>query len=421
MTQPYLPQCLRPGRCVNCENEPLIANLAMYYRKCLAKGRQNSMKGLPRTAISVQREATTLRDKQNVQALKYVGPMLAKVLLSGLAMEPRGEPLTVSQCQPESSHGTGLHRVAMQECRTAPLSPKRSRPQAGKENFKDGVQTCPLLFTGGQWKARLLLDHREIKSLSTQAKLRSRGVECQIRSLPLGDMLWTAVNEANLSDPEVLLGYIIERKTCEDLEASIIDKRSREQNFRLIERGMGKVMYLLEGKPVTQRLQAYLSSCCIGQGFSILYTDSLRDSVDKLFHLHFHISARLRATCSGAISTVDAIKPLMTYEDYETSCVKDRDSRDIRTIFGMQLRQVTGCSTAKVLALLGRYPTPRSLMLSLEVADTTDECMQLLDEVFQTTPDKTFSKSTKERIIKLFLENDYSTVRDSSVLRSSNP
>ncbi len=55
------------------------------------------------------------------------------------------------------------------------------------------------------------------------------------------------------------------------------------------------------------------------------------------------------------------------------------------------------------------------------MAGATDECMQLLDEVFQTTPDKTFSKSTKERIMKLFLENDYPTVRDSSGLRSSNP
>ncbi len=56
------------------------------------------------------------------------------------------------------------------------------------------------------------------------------------------------------------------------------------------------------------------------------------------------------------------------------------------------------------------------------MAATADECMQLLDEVFHTTPGKIFSKSTKERIVQLFLDNDYPTVKDSSVLCSnSNP
>lgn len=57
-----------------------------------------------------------------------------------------------------------------------------------------------------------------------QSALLQKGVPCETRQLPLGDMLWIAKRE---DDPasEVLLGYIVERKTASDLASSIIDGR----------------------------------------------------------------------------------------------------------------------------------------------------------------------------------------------------
>ena len=57
-----------------------------------------------------------------------------------------------------------------------------------------------------------------------QSALLQKGVPCETRQLPLGDMLWVARRK---DDPtsEVLLGYIIERKTASDLASSIVDGR----------------------------------------------------------------------------------------------------------------------------------------------------------------------------------------------------
>lgn len=60
--------------------------------------------------------------------------------------------------------------------------------------------------------------------VAPQSTLLQQGVRCETRQLPLGDMLWIARRR---DDPtsEVLLGYIVERKTASDLASSIIDGR----------------------------------------------------------------------------------------------------------------------------------------------------------------------------------------------------
>lgn len=72
------------------------------------------------------------------------------------------------------------------------------------------------------------LDHFKPSYLAVrgppQSSLLQKGVRCETRQLPLGDMLWIARRR---DDPtsEVLLGYIVERKTASDLASSIIDGR----------------------------------------------------------------------------------------------------------------------------------------------------------------------------------------------------
>ncbi|CAM9864417.1 unnamed protein product, partial [Phaeothamnion confervicola] len=40
------------------------------------------------------------------------------------------------------------------------------------------------------WEPLLLIDNREADCLSVQAALLQNGVACEVRVLPLGDMLW---------------------------------------------------------------------------------------------------------------------------------------------------------------------------------------------------------------------------------------
>ena len=48
---------------------------------------------------------------------------------------------------------------------------------------------------------------------------------------------------------DYVLDFIVERKTADDLAASIMDGRYEEQKFRLKNCGINNVIYLVEGTP----------------------------------------------------------------------------------------------------------------------------------------------------------------------------
>ena len=79
--------------------------------------------------------------------------------------------------------------------------------------------------------ARFIVDDRERDLLRAFSDL---GVETTTRRLPLGDVLLPRS------------GAVVERKTLEDLAASIKDGRWREQRTRLLESG-APVFYIVEG------------------------------------------------------------------------------------------------------------------------------------------------------------------------------
>lgn len=87
-----------------------------------------------------------------------------------------------------------------------------------------------------------------------------------MKSLSLGDFLWvlrvyndaqvepqTGKKKKNAPVPsyytDYVLDFIVERKTADDLAASIMDGRYEEQKFRLKGCGINNVIYLVEGSP----------------------------------------------------------------------------------------------------------------------------------------------------------------------------
>lgn len=48
---------------------------------------------------------------------------------------------------------------------------------------------------------------------------------------------------------DYVLDFIVERKTADDLAASIMDGRYEEQKYRLKNCGINNVVYLVEGSP----------------------------------------------------------------------------------------------------------------------------------------------------------------------------
>ena len=95
----------------------------------------------------------------------------------------------------------------------------------------------------------MIMDHREVRSRSHHGPdagrrvtfedaMRRRGVECELRALELGDILWVARPKPNLSPTdaqqwnlvqEVVLDAVVERKRLDDLTSSIFDGRWHDQ------------------------------------------------------------------------------------------------------------------------------------------------------------------------------------------------
>ena len=104
-----------------------------------------------------------------------------------------------------------------------------------------------------------------------------------VRVLPVGD-IWIGLSGEEVGPG----GLVIERKTTDDLEASILDGRYREQRTRLTtycqQRG-ARPLYIIEGimdrlwgKLSKDTLQKYLTRLALRYGVAVMHTDSTEDT-----------------------------------------------------------------------------------------------------------------------------------------------
>jgi crossover junction endonuclease MUS81 len=104
------------------------------------------------------------------------------------------------------------------------------------------------IWVPGEFEIILIIDNREIRSQRDrdffQTRLTSLKVECDVRPLSVGDVVWTAKHKK--TGREVILNYICERKRLDDLVSSIKDGRFQEQKNRLKKSGMKQFYYLVE-------------------------------------------------------------------------------------------------------------------------------------------------------------------------------
>ena len=119
----------------------------------------------------------------------------------------------------------------------------------------------------------LFVDNREKRNQSDGNylfdRLTKNAFNIELKSLPLGDFLWVLrvhhpITQAQLDGlnkqkgkgakknqpfTDYVLDFIVERKTADDLAASIMDGRYEEQKYRLKTCGINNVVYLVEGSP----------------------------------------------------------------------------------------------------------------------------------------------------------------------------
>lgn len=81
----------------------------------------------------------------------------------------------------------------------------------------------------------------------------------------------------------LILDYIIERKTVDDLASSIVDGRYNHQKYRLLMCGIENIFYLIEGTvPKGGHISTALNTTRLFHGFKIAQTDNINDSIRRL-------------------------------------------------------------------------------------------------------------------------------------------
>ena len=150
----------------------------------------------------------------------------------------------------------------------------------------------------------LLNDQSEIARVSEHDQF------IQLEQLPIGDIVWTYSETSNYNRINRMLPYIIERKTIQDLSASIIDGRFYDQRVGLLRCCIPFVMYLIEGNIEKSHkgrysilsestLNASIHSLLLRDGFTVICTQNMEESARTLLELSSKISAAMRNTLAA--------------------------------------------------------------------------------------------------------------------------
>jgi ERCC4-type nuclease len=201
--------------------------------------------------------------------------------------------------------------------------------------------------------------------------------EIKSERLPLGDIILHDPSQGQQKDI-----VIFERKTLNDLAASIRDGRYKEQSFRLIETAAAtgfhthNIIYIIEGdlahynerhSQITKTaLQSAMVSLMYYKGFSVFRTMNLGETVDFILHFADKVAKEsgdgmkpahnIGGGGGGGDDTVSAVTPTLAQAYSEVSGKKEKRDYITRENIGeIMLAQVPGVSAKMAAAILAKY------------------------------------------------------------------
>ena len=286
---------------------------------------------------------------------------------------------------------------------------------------------------------KLYIDVREpkqiinyINHLNDSAKDKDR-ILIEIKALDLGDYI---IYDEKL-DKNII---IIERKSTNDLEASIKDGRYNEQSFRLSENDTHNhnIYYLIEGAIINHKNQSFknslyssLFSISYFKGFSVLnslnnvesaeiiygFVNKLMREKGKLGFYHGEIAIS-RQTASYAISKngedkLSVVANVLDHPDMSldnnggssyayVNCIKSSKKSHItkENINVIMLMQIPHVSVQTATTIMNEYKTIKNLICELE---KNPSCLDLLKT---ESSNRKIGKNIIENIKQFLLDKD---------------
>jgi crossover junction endonuclease MUS81 len=259
------------------------------------------------------------------------------------------------------------------------------------------------------------IDYREkdlIQKITTILSSRTslENITLQSENLPLGDII---ICEDNGTEK-----LILERKTLQDLAASIRDGRYKEQSFRLNECNLHNhnIMYLIEGNlqnykpflfgkaPIDKyAILSSFVSICYYKGFSLYKSNNIDESAEWIIQLAYKIQKEggngYYSINEHTTNETTTNETTTTINDDNYSSILKRTKKNnitVNNIGEIMLSQIPNVSSAVAIAIMDKFKTIKNLIEALN-ADKT-----VLNEI------KTVNKSGQSRKInKTSIENIY--------------
>ncbi|SCO94079.1 crossover junction endonuclease MUS81, putative [Plasmodium malariae] len=185
---------------------------------------------------------------------------------------------------------------------------------------------------------------------------------------------------------EYVLKWIVERKTLNDLSASIVDGRYDEQKYRLMRsREIYHIIYLIENsnnsfknymnstKVPYEMLTNAQHSTQLVNGFSILNSENMKHTFFLLCEMHIQIIQNIKEYChigeneyilhSDKLSLY--LKNNASLWDHWNNESKKSKNNIVKEVFGKQLRLINMCGSEATELILSLWPTPFKLYEAL--------------------------------------------------------
>ncbi|PXF50138.1 Crossover junction endonuclease MUS81 [Gracilariopsis chorda] len=285
---------------------------------------------------------------------------------------PRRPRPTESAQMPKHDVDFSLVQGSVQDsARAEPLSNSHIQD----ESHKDGRCRIVLILDS----AERIAPNKVQNYSSFVEMLKVRNIPYDVRQLPCGDTLFVARFD---DGTEILMDYLIERKTVDDYGASMSDGRISKQSYMLLNSLICNAILILEGDLKDNsylydqpRMHSKLAELEVCANVYVKKTKDLQDTV----HFYGCILRRLQAKFCGT-SKAQMLNGRHVFSEWLRSMQHAKKSMTLEQVFMLQLCHFPGVGMNKAQTIMSMgYKTPQLLCRAYQQKRTMKEKENMLN------------------------------------------